>query len=252
MSETRAQSPQHSLQGAQQQTIRGRGRRWKRTIVIALLLFVGGALVNVAVVWGLAAWLPQDRRFGEETIETPDGWPAYLENLGWPAPNRAIEQTETWVGITMIEISGGDVEASWKHSGPGTDKTWVMLVIRQFGIPARALRWEVHGVRAGPRAMKLVEAAHEAAGLRTGIDISKGNPDGSLTERRLPLIPLLPGFLINTIFYALLLWLLFFAPFAARRALRRKRRLCEKCAYPVGTSPVCTECGAVISRTSEL
>ncbi|TVQ53683.1 MAG: hypothetical protein EA377_07490 [Phycisphaerales bacterium] len=66
-------------------------------------------------------------------------------------------------------------------------------------------------------------------------------------HRAIPYGPLFLGTLLNTLFYALLLWLLFFASFAARRALRRKRRLCEMCAYPVGTSPVCTECGARVS-----
>lgn len=54
------------------------------------------------------------------------------------------------------------------------------------------------------------------------------------------------GLIVNTLVYALLLWLIFFAPFAARRALRRRRGTCEKCAYPIGTSPVCTECGAAV------
>jgi hypothetical protein len=53
-----------------------------------------------------------------------------------------------------------------------------------------------------------------------------------------------PGFAINTVFYATILWGLFAAPFALRRRLRVKRGLCPKCAYPVGTSDVCTECGA--------
>jgi predicted amidophosphoribosyltransferase len=48
---------------------------------------------------------------------------------------------------------------------------------------------------------------------------------------------------INTVFYAVMLWL----PFTALRALRRRRRikrgLCPACAYPVGSSEVCTECG---------
>jgi hypothetical protein len=63
----------------------------------------------------------------------------------------------------------------------------------------------------------------------------------------LPLRPIWPGFAINTVFYAGLLWLLFAAPFAFRRWRRIKRGLCPKCAYPVGDSPVCTECGAAVS-----
>ena len=70
--------------------------------------------------------------------------------------------------------------------------------------------------------------------------------EASIEARLLPLRPLWPGFIINTLFYALLLWLLFFAPFAARRMLRRRRGLCEKCAYPLGVSPICTECGAAV------
>jgi hypothetical protein len=58
--------------------------------------------------------------------------------------------------------------------------------------------------------------------------------------------PRWPGFAINTVFYAGVLWLLFAAPFALRRRRRTKRGLCPKCAYPVGSSEVCTECGAAL------
>ena len=36
-----------------------------------------------------------------------------------------------------------------------------------------------------------------------------------------------------------------------RRTRRRRRGQCEKCAYPIGVSPVCTECGAAVVRDSE-
>ena len=61
----------------------------------------------------------------------------------------------------------------------------------------------------------------------------------------LPLRPLWPGFAINTIFYAAILWLLFVAPFALRRSQRIKRGLCPKCAYDLrgGNHSACPECG---------
>ena len=59
----------------------------------------------------------------------------------------------------------------------------------------------------------------------------------------LPLRPLWPGFAINTIFYATFLWLLTCLAIAVRRSLRLRRGLCPKCAYPMGGSAVCTECG---------
>jgi hypothetical protein len=69
----------------------------------------------------------------------------------------------------------------------------------------------------------------------------------SQLPRLLPLRPIWPGFAINTLFYAAILWLLFAAPFALRRMRRIKRGLCPACAYPVGTSAVCTECGEPVN-----
>ena len=66
----------------------------------------------------------------------------------------------------------------------------------------------------------------------------------------IPLRPIWPGFAVNTIFYATLLWLAFPGPFVLRRSLRVRRGLCPKCAYPLGESAICTECGNPLpSRT---
>ena len=59
----------------------------------------------------------------------------------------------------------------------------------------------------------------------------------------LNLRPIIPGFIVNTIFYAAILWVLIRVPFALRRFLRLRRGRCPKCAYPMGESGVCTECG---------
>jgi len=67
-----------------------------------------------------------------------------------------------------------------------------------------------------------------------------------LPFRVLPLRPIWPGFAINSLFYAAVLLAMFFAPFALRRMIRRRRGRCPACAYPVGTSAVCTECGAAV------
>ena len=64
----------------------------------------------------------------------------------------------------------------------------------------------------------------------------------------LPLVFLWPGFAINTIFYAAILWVVFFVPGRVKRRVRRRRGLCPACAFPVGTSPVCTECGKAVDN----
>ena len=62
----------------------------------------------------------------------------------------------------------------------------------------------------------------------------------------LPMIPIWPGFVINTIFYAVVLGLLTLGPFTARRMIRRKRGRCIKCGYDLGHADhrACPECGA--------
>ena len=63
-----------------------------------------------------------------------------------------------------------------------------------------------------------------------------------------PLRPIWPGFAINTVFYAAILWLLTFSVFTTRRMIRRKRGRCIKCGYDLrgssGGGGVCPECGA--------
>ena len=56
-----------------------------------------------------------------------------------------------------------------------------------------------------------------------------------------------PGFVLNTLFYAPLLWLLLLvAPRYVRRLLRARRGLCRTCGYPVGEAAVCSECGRAV------
>jgi hypothetical protein len=73
-----------------------------------------------------------------------------------------------------------------------------------------------------------------------GLDFD-GTDDGAL----LPYLPTWPGFALDTLFYAALLWL----PLQLRRRRRRIRRgLCPGCACPVGKSTVCGECGRSLRR----
>ena len=64
--------------------------------------------------------------------------------------------------------------------------------------------------------------------------------------RPLAVLPIWPGFAINTVFYAAILWLVIGGPFALRRHLRRKRGHCMRCGYDLGHADhrACSECGA--------
>jgi hypothetical protein len=61
-----------------------------------------------------------------------------------------------------------------------------------------------------------------------------------------PYAPIWSGLLLNTLLYASSLWMLcqfMVLPLRFRRRLRLRRGLCPHCAYPIGSSPLCTECG---------
>ena len=55
--------------------------------------------------------------------------------------------------------------------------------------------------------------------------------------------PIWTGVALNTLLYAVLLWLAILGPFALRRVIRVRRGRCPKCAYPMGEGAVCSECG---------
>jgi hypothetical protein len=65
-----------------------------------------------------------------------------------------------------------------------------------------------------------------------------------------PCWPVWPGFAINTIFYAAMLWLLWVAPGKIRRVIRIRGHRCPECGYQIapggGIGPVCSECGAAL------
>jgi len=65
-------------------------------------------------------------------------------------------------------------------------------------------------------------------------------------ERMIPLHPLWPGLAMNWAFWAGAIWVVWFMVVMLRRLIRRWRRQCASCGYPVGVSAVCTECGRPI------
>ena len=91
-------------------------------------------------------------------------------------------------------------------------------------------------------------------GIRAGRPVVPSNhPNGMLAgvPRLLPVDPLWPGFAVNTLFYAGVLWMLYCGPFALRRRGRIKRGLCVACAYDLRgsatTSDACPECGEAVT-----
>ena len=113
-----------------------------------------------------------------------------------------------------------------------------------YGVPFRTLECEIQ--------MLISEPYVRTDTIMAGIAV----PSSIALNRFgiIPLRPIWPGFAVNTVFYAAILWLIIPGPFVLRRFIRRRRGRCPDCGYPmVGKSPVCTECGmALPGRTGAL
>ncbi len=225
----------------------------RRRLVRICALLLLGAIVNVAVAWGCAAFIDatSGRLSGVQGVSSSNGSTWELQRL-----DR--------LGCSLLVSIRYDRESTGKDLGQPPAKLWPYWcdgtfeskvetkladgesrVVDARGFPllclwSERLRW-MPGT-----GMVLAEEVLGGQPIRT-----PSRPPGVFAfvedARVLPLRPIWPGFAINTVFYAAILWLVFAAPFALRRRLRVKRGLCPKCAYDLrGRTPasgVCPECG---------
>jgi len=219
---------------------------------MALILLAAGAMLNVAVAWGLAIAMPMDDTRVYIDIEPQTSWQP-LADLGHP--HDGFAQIKQWnrIGSTLLDISVGDF-----HHWPETEPHGHPIQ----ACPAWARPWLLHAIAQRWQKVESMESRGwpcralwciPGEGKGYGMDPPEGGilvPDWAAVsgnrflQPTLPLRPIWPGFAINTLFYAAVLWMVFAAPFALRRMIRRRRGQCQRCAYPIGSSPVCTECGA--------
>jgi hypothetical protein len=234
----------------------GRRRRIITRVIVFLLLIVGGAIVNVAVAWGCVRWMQRSPTLESPSTQSIETWREYWSRseivrrfslivtdnpqktfqrkyrFRYARPSdRMLEGFGVEQGIHSCTFVDDDLE-HWLGAGLEIRAGWPLRALHGSAIYDRALpnKWRSFGVI--------------SVGKEKAVSLS-----GDVEWHDLPRIPIWPGFAINTLFYAGILWLLFAAPLALRRwwgARRIKRGLCPACAYPVGNSPRCTECGAAL------
>jgi hypothetical protein len=220
--------------GACQYT-RAMRRRAKRIV----LLLLAGAIVNVVVAWGCVL----------------------LHRIGIPNVNVCV--------VTRHERE----QVLFVYRAPGYEMVAAddQPMLREVATPYSALPW-------WPPATPSTEGSSffEASGwplfalMTSKSVVLEPASDGSIAHLRscrwglpldefwldrskrsgrwtvLPLRPMWHGAVGNTLLYAAILWLPFWGAPALRRAVRRRRGLCPRCAYPVGDGERCSECGTPV------
>ncbi len=212
----------------------------RRLLTVAIFL-LAGAVVNVGVAWGCAAWMevggggyddayiaPVDRYWG---VEWSERW-GFSRVMSWSSPaagdSRLYASSRprlpTWAGIQMPDASINPSIETWQISDA-------------FGWPYLAMAARFSAELSGDPP-QIVKSALD------GILLTAFDP---VTEdgRGLPLRPIWPGFAFDTIFYAAFFWLVICGPLALRRELRVRRGLCPACGYDLrhGEHEACPECG---------
>ena len=220
-------------------------KRWLITIAIFLS---AGAVVNVAVAWAGAAWAPS-----APSVPSVPAVPAVLLVQptfldGWP------EESLWLVGpMPVTEPGAWTTPRGSRSSGVGVHLERVSLKyvprdhanLQPFGTNYFRV---VHRCRAGLPLLSL-EGFCASGWLRARQDaLPAPHWIRALPFRLLPLRPIWPGLVVNTLLYSLVLWLLSGGPFVLRSFIRLRRGLCTACAYPVGESATCTECGRLVSH----
>ena len=219
-----------------------------RRIAIKLVLFLLlGAIVNVAVAWGFAAWSA----------------PGNVESL--EITSRKIAEDE-FEGVTRLRVFGHTRVNHGVFSQPIGGKTAAQLTGIEWIVPGdnyseTRAGWPLRTLRC--RNLAEIEMggtnsitinANTANPIEGGIVLSQF-PIGSPAQswRALPYQPIWTGVVVNTILYAPLVWLLTLGPFAARRIIRRKRGRCAKCGYDLrgAEHDGCPECGGAVKRGSK-
>ena len=208
----------------------------KRRVIQLVLLLIAGAIVNVAVAWLAPLLHLFTVQTTQASIVTEPDRHFWLQNAhddikGLSVTSSDLHFNLAWRRTTLI-AEQLDAEG---FSVSGIDHVYAWWLQIETGWPCKSMQGEFWVWRKG------------SFSSTNNVSVTGWCPNGGIilldSMNFIPLRPQLSGSAINTIFYAAILGALFFVPGKLRRRRRLKRGLCPACAYPIGTSELCTECG---------
>jgi hypothetical protein len=247
----------------------------RRRLVKIVFLLLAGSVVNVAVAWGCvirampASLSPGDIRAYYATLSSTKLTPKAdddLKQYGWK-PRRvhsiyplglSVAERHTFGhrSITLMECAQIP-DGVHPHCGNEVPDSQTIVIRVSSGFPMYALGGECWADYRAPHSSPSFGPFPELdavsfryiAILPRAHDFDIGGGKLRFVDT-LPLRPTMLGFLVNTLFYAAILWLIFAAPWQFRRWRRARRGLCRRCGYDLrghssASERICPECGTI-------
>lgn len=205
----------------------------RRMLKRAILFLLLGAIINVAVAWGLSLRpfaIAVGRKLRTDQFAI-DWWRSHAPAHFPGAPASVYElglHQFGYHGLMLCDTDSFDPITS----------------------PPRLVFRIAHGwPQASLESICWMDCRSWSAEWRNSIHLS-GHPKPSGSGLELPVAPLWPGFTLNTFFYAVIACLFLTVLGLSRERRRIRRGICPACTYPTGSSDVCTECGSPVKMKS--
>src|SRR5262245_17328722 len=166
------------------------GEDMKRRIFKVALFLLLGAIVNVAVAWGIALLFPLDVQLGGTGINDPSQTPRWVVGIHSHMGGTLVFSTACFDRYEYRNLLPSDLPYwSMAHEPPTRYQAAAMVEVTEH-----AYGWP------------MVTLFH-CKGYPSGVPIPFWPRRGTIA-RWLPLTVIRPGFAINTVFYAAVLWML--------------------------------------------
>jgi hypothetical protein len=211
-----------------------------RTVVKGFGALVFGAAVSISVAWVVSLRVDRGKQEqlmlmrGEKRLAQPP-WP-FAVPADWGEPVYGYMKTSPAVRCDVIS---GD-----SHHGLIREaEVW------SFGWPLTAISYERRCWGDNPGISSFQIQYHGAWTLPIWLDERLPGPLEplpGLLGRAVPLLPRWLGLAADSVLYGGGMWATVGAAAEVRRYSRRRRGLCPSCAYAVGVSERCTECGEMV------
>lgn len=228
------------------------GPSLRRRTVAVILYLLFGAFINIGIAWACACrsvampgTYPPD--FGEKR---PLRWPRLMPS-NWPTVPTVIWRSRSF-GLSQVYMEGDGDMPAWHAIADGNDElrrdnpTYYALDLFTAGWPLRCLKWEVCNVVVNPSGSIYDNVTDPLNAWPNGLKVPHRLLSPAVaheSHRRFPLMPLPVGFIVNTALFGAISWVIVALPTNVARSLRLRAGLCPHCRYPIGPSPICTECG---------